>query len=241
MNLEDELRRLLRAKAAGYAPSPQPRASIVRQARLRLLRRTSATMLVLAGAALLATTLAIRLTPGERAFAALDVRTRPHLGAHATKPRGHGDTPSHVAPGQPITLGMLKKNIQCMRDHGFDLPEPVKTAQGWQVIVEDSSPLPSESPDYNVRRRWAQAVFVDCRLMDPTGDLVLGGRTRQQIHGLIDCARAQGFVLPPPTETKPGEFEFDLSAASPRWGSQAWYQTVFVTCGLWRHGPESPH
>jgi hypothetical protein len=241
MNLEDELRSLLRAKADGYAPLPQGRTSIVTRARIRLLRRSSATMLVLAGASLLATTLAIRLTPGEGAFAALDVRTRPHLGSHATRPRGHDETPSHAAPGQPITLAMLKKNVQCMRDHGFDLPDPVKTAHGWQVIVEDSSPLPSESPDYNVRQRWAQAVFVDCRLMDPTGDLVLGGRTRQQIAGLMACARAQGFVLPTPTETKRGEFEFDLSVASPRWGSQAWYQTVFVRCGLWRHGPESTH
>jgi hypothetical protein len=124
-----------------------------------------------------------------------------------------------------------------MRAHGFDLPDPVATAQGWQVIVEDSSPLPSESPDYNVRKRWAEAVFVDCRLLDATGDLVFGGRTREQLEGLMACAHAHGFDLPEPTEARPGEFQFDLTKASPKWGSQAWYRTVFVTCGLWRQHP----
>jgi hypothetical protein len=232
MNLENELRELLRAKAAACAPSLQPCASVVRRGRIRLLRRAIAAALVIAGAALVATALQTRVTPSQRAFAAfaLDTASR------------HSDAPSdaHADPADPVTLAMLKKNNQCLREHGFDLPAPVKTAQGWQVIVEDSSPLPSESPDYKVRKRWAQAVFVDCRLMDATDDLVLGGRTRQQIEDLMDCARARGFALPAPAETKPGEFEFDLSATAPPWGSQAWYQTVFVTCGLWRHAPATP-
>jgi hypothetical protein len=198
----------------------------------------SVTLLVIAGAVVAGTTLATRLTPGQRAFAALEVRARANVGNDTPRSGGHNGAPAHehAAPGAgaPITLAMLRRNIECMRKRGFDLPDPVATAKGWQVIVERSGPLPSESPDYNVRKRWAQAVFVDCRLIDATDDLVLGGRTRQQIDGLMKCTRVHGFVLPPPTETSPGEFEFDLTAASPRWGSQAWYQTVFITCGLWR-------
>lgn len=236
MNLENELRRLLAAKADAFAPAPQPRTSVVREARIRVLRRTSTTILVIAVAVLAGTTLTSSITPDQRAFAALAIKTRSTTADERAKAGVRKDTPSHehAKIGEPITLVMLKENVQCMRHHGFDLPDPVATGQGWQVIVEESSPLPSESPDQNLRKRWAQAVFVDCRLTNVTDELVLGGRTREQIDGLVKCARAHGFVLPTPVETRPGEFEFDLAAASPSWGSQAWYRTVFVTCGLWR-------
>jgi hypothetical protein len=126
-----------------------------------------------------------------------------------------------------------------MRAQGFELPDPIETSKGWQVIVEasDGAPVRTESRDPGVRRRWAQAVFVDCRLMNLGDELVLGGRSREQIDGLVDCARDEGFVLPSPVERHPGEFTFDLDATSPRWGSESWYRTVFVTCGLWRFAP----
>jgi hypothetical protein len=239
MNLENELRKTLREKAEASALRPRPQASVLRRARARAGRGIVAATLVIGSALFLGTTLPSRLASDERAFAAFIVQEKPRANTAApTHEHPNGSVHGRSLPGQPVTPAMLNHNRQCMRAHGFDLPDPVQTSAGWQVIVEDSTPLPSESPDYNVRKRWAEAVFVDCRVIDAAGDLVFGGRTREQIDGLMACARSNGFVLPEPTEPRPGEFVFDLKATSPRWGSQGWYRTVFVTCGLWRHGPD---
>jgi hypothetical protein len=227
MSLENEFRQMLRAKAT-VAPSPRPRASVIATARRRRIRRSFTVAVPIAAALSAVTVLAGQPTGDQRAYAAFRVTQKALVHSDAPKPH------QHAAPRQPITRAMLEKNVECMRGHGFDLPDPVETSDGWQVIVEDSRPLPSESPDPNLRKRWAEAVFVECRLIDLSGDLVLGGRTRAQIERLTSCARERGFVLPAPKETRPGEFIFDLDAASPQWGSEAWYRTVFVTCGLWR-------
>jgi hypothetical protein len=226
MTSEDEIREMLRAKAA-MAPSPRPRASAMARARRRRLRAVFAVTVPLA-AAVSATLLAGQPAGNGGAYAAFGL-------TETTRGRSEGRAPHReAAPDQQITRAMLERNVGCMRAHGFDLPDPVETADGWHVIVEESQALPSESADLNVRKRWAEAVFVECRLIDLAGDLVLGGRTREQIDGLMGCARERGFVLPAPTETAPGEFLFDLDAASPSWGSEGWYRTLFVTCGLWR-------
>jgi hypothetical protein len=230
MSIEQELREMLRARSE-YAPAPQPPAHVVRRARARTVRSVLSTAFVVVGALALAVAVASQVAPEERAYAALALDDRPSVKVGAPPDRHSG------TEGQPITRPMLEKNLDCMRTRGFDLPDPVATPQGWQVIVESSEPLPSESPDLAVRERWARAVFVDCRLLDFTGDLVLGGRTRLQIDRLRTCARAEGFALPTPSESRPGEFVFDLDSASPRW-SEAWYETVFVRCGLWRSDPE---
>jgi hypothetical protein len=229
MNLEQEIRAVLRARAAAFAPSLQPSDALLRQARLRSLRTVLTTTVLTAAALLVGIAVADRLAPEQPAFAAVNVSETGQLSA----PRSH----AHDRAGEPITREMVVQNVRCLRDRGFKLPDPVKTPEGWQVIVESSEPPPSESPDLNVRKRWAQAVFVDCRLMEATGDLVLGGRTRSQIESLLACARGRGFALPQPVENRPGEFVFDLDAASPAWGTDDWYKTVFVDCGLWRSAP----
>jgi hypothetical protein len=210
MSPEDEIRHMLRAKAAS-APLPRPRASVIATARRRRIRRVVVVTVPIAAALSAATMLAGQPTADEPAYAAFKLTKKARVASDG--PTRH----QHAARGQPITRAMLEKNVECMRGQGFDLPDPVKTSDGWQVIVEDSQPLPSESPDFNA-----------------AGDLVLGGRTREQIKSVMRCARERGFVLPAPEETRPGEFTFDLDATSPRWGSEAWYRTVFVTCGLWR-------
>jgi hypothetical protein len=231
MNLEDDLRNMLRERASTFIPSARPSSAIAVRARRRAAKRLFATGLVILVALGLGATVVGKMTPGERAFAAVNVRQLQDRTADVAPADGH------APPGQSISLPRLEEHVQCLRTHGLNLPDPVKTAEGWQVIVEEAAPLPSESPDPAVRKSWAQAVFVDCRLLDATGDLVLGGRSRGQIDGLMTCAQSKGFVLPEPKEIKPSEFVFDLNTAAPRWGSQAWYETVFVTCGLWRSSP----
>jgi hypothetical protein len=40
----------------------------------------------------------------------------------------------------------------------------------------------------------------------------------------------RGFELPAPTVDASGQYTFDLEKASPRWGSDHWYRTLFVNC-----------
>lgn len=230
-DLEKKLREMLRAKADAHVPSLRPPGSISMRVRIATARRLLFAMTPIVVALFIGTTVVSMLTPNERAFAALTVRQS----SQAKEDTGINHT--HARSGPAITLSNVKEHVECMRGHGFSLPDPIPTPDGWQVIVEESEPLPSESPDVNVRRRWAEAVFVDCRMLDATDDLVLGARTREQIERLVACVRSEGFRLPRPVESRPGEFVFDLDATSPAWGSKSWYRTVFVTCGLWRLAP----
>jgi len=177
-------------------------------------------ILPVAGAALVASLALARLTGGERAFAAFTVQAKP--AAHS------------ASPEEPITPTKLERHVQCMRDHGFDLPEPVRTADGWRIPV-DRPPVPVDpklSP-----KRWREAFSVDCRLLDAEENLVLGGRTRAEIDSLLSCTQARGFSLPEPADAGQGEFVFDLARTSPPWGSEAWYRVVFVTCAPADAGP----
>jgi hypothetical protein len=233
---EKQLREMLRAKAATFAPTPRESELLLARARRRTARnliRSAASVAALAAVAVVVgTNIADRVTPAESAFAAFTMNK-------AASKDDVAPPHAHEEAGELVTRERLETNIDCMRAQGFDLPDPIETSKGWQVIVEasDGTPLPTESRDPVVRRRWAEAVFVDCRLMNLGDELVFGGRSREQIDSLVDCARDEGFVLPSPLERRPGEFTFDLDATSPRWGSGAWYRTVFVTCGLWRFAP----
>jgi hypothetical protein len=231
---ENQLREMLRAQAGTFAPTPQEPDLLLARARRRtvryLVRSAASAAAVVAAAFVVGTIIAERVTPAQSAFAALRF-DEPASKQDVAAPHAREEA------GEPVTRAGLETHVDCMRAQGFDLPDPIETSKGWQVIVEDGAPLPSESRDPSVRRRWAEAVFVDCRLMNVGDDLVLGGRSREQIESLIACAREEGFMLPSAVEGRPGEFTFDLDATSPRWGSEAWYRTVFVTCGLWRFAP----
>jgi hypothetical protein len=219
---EDQLREMLHAKAGSFSPSRFLPERVVRGTRVRRTAQATASFAVLALAALLGVVVANRISPSERAFAAFTLRAKP-------APAQRGNTPHrHASAGPPITTATLSRHAQCMRAHGVNVPDPIPTAHGWRIPI-------GQPPIHPNSKAWRQAFFVDCRLMDVEESFVMGGRTRQEIEQLLACTRAHGFTLPQPVEGADGEFTFELAKASPPWGSDAWYRTVFVTCA-----PERP-
>jgi hypothetical protein len=221
---EDQLRRMLQAKADGFSLPPRLRQGSLRKARLRRARDTVGGATAVAVALVVAVLLTNGGTPTAGAFAVFRVKAKPARNHHAAPSHDHDAT------GPAITVGKLRRHAECMRAHGVNVADPVRTAEGWMIPVRQP---PVDLGSTTSRR----AFFVDCRLMDVSDNLVLGGRTRAEIDKLIVCARARGFELPEPTQDEPGQFTFDLSKASPRWGSTAWYETVFVKCAPARQEP----
>ena len=111
-------------------------------------------------------------------------------GSKPADARGSSATAHDESGGdRPITLARLRQHPDCMRAHGVNVPDPVETANGWTIPVEDP-------PFQKDQRAWRNAFFVSCRLLDVSEKLVLGGRTSAGIETLMDCTRAHGFVLP---------------------------------------------
>jgi hypothetical protein len=211
-------------KARSLEPTaPGSPSRLLRRARVHRARVLGA-LAVLSVALGIATALVTGVSPTPPAYAkftlvdaATDSSTSQHPGDHSV-PAHH-----HAAGGPTMSAARLQDHARCMRAHGVDVPDPVETSQGWMIPVNDSV-IRS-----NVKA-WREAFFVDCRLEDVNQNLVLGGRTRQQIDDLIGCARAKGYELPAPTLDGRGQYTFDLEKATPPWGSDHWYRTLFVSC-----------
>jgi hypothetical protein len=218
---ETQLEEMLHAKAGTFRPSRGSPDRLARRALLRAARRTG-TVLVLAFVTVpLLFTVTSQLTPNDSnsAFAAFTwpLKSDGPRAANAGSSQPHG----HRTRGNEVTPADLKEHARCMRAHGFDIPDPIQTKGEWTILVKEP---PADS------RGWKIAQFVDCRLMNLTDHMVLGGRTPGEIARLRSCTQAAGFVLPEPTETRPGEFRFDLDETSPAWGSEDWYRVIFATC-----------
>lgn len=221
--ITDDLHALLNERARSFEPSTETPKRLLRRARRRRARLVGA-LAVVSVTLGVATAVLTRLGPTPPAYAkftlvdaATDSIAARHPGEHSIPPN------HHAATGDPMSASRLQSHARCMRAHGVAVPDPVETAQGWMIPVNDSV-IRS-----NVKA-WREAFFVDCRLEDVNQNLVLGGRTREQIDELITCARARGFELPAPSVDASGQYTFDLEKASPRWGSDHWYRTLFVNC-----------
>lgn len=53
----------------------------------------------------------------------------------------------------------LQRHIDCMRDQGFDLPQPRRVANGWELKIDDPEALGLGSA------RWKRAAFDTCALV----------------------------------------------------------------------------
>jgi hypothetical protein len=53
----------------------------------------------------------------------------------------------------------LRLHLNCMRDHGFDLPDPSRTGGGWVLKINDPESLGLET------NRWKHAAFGTCALV----------------------------------------------------------------------------
>jgi hypothetical protein len=211
-------------KARSLEPTaPGSPSRLLRRARVRRARVLGA-LAAVSVALGVATALVTRVSPTPPAYAKftlVDAATGSGVSQHP----GDHSVPAHHYPtsGDPMSAARLQDHARCMRTHGVDVPDPVETAQGWMIPVNDSV-IRSDV------KAWREAFFVDCRLEDVNQNLVLGGRTREQIDDLIACARTKGYELPAPTVDAQGQYTFDLEMASPPWGSDHWYRTLFVGC-----------
>ncbi len=211
--IESKLSEMLKAKAAGFRPSPfMPERVLLRAGARRA--RTVGMLALVAVTLSAASAAALRMTTDQRAFAAFTLVDEKHAAGEKATPAG--------GRGEPLTPTQLERHVQCMRAHGVNVPDPQETPEGWTI--------PVEKPPFRSEQAFRSAFFVDCRLQSATENLVLGGRSRAYIDKLMACTRARGLVLPPPTRDSSGAFQFELNKADPAWGSDAWYRVVFVTC-----------
>lgn len=128
--------------------------------------------------------------------------------------------------GEPDGSG-LKQYVECMRGQGFDLPDPVRTEQGWSILVPPGS-IDRSDP------KWREAAFVTCRLdlfigHPLTGDLVMSFPFESGLITFVACMRNAGFVLPAATRSG-DEYRFDLGGTNIDTSTEAWNRAIFLTC-----------
>lgn len=118
---------------------------------------------------------------------------------------------------------VLNDHIACMRAQGFDIPDPVRTADGWTIAVDPS--VVDVGSD-----AWREAVFVTCRLPLPgSGNFILG-LSKERVDRFVACVSGEGFDLPEPTMNGDGEYVFDLTGTNIDMNAPAWNRAAFVTC-----------
>lgn len=135
--------------------------------------------------------------------------------------------------GPTITLNELRRQADCMRSQGFDVPPPTRQPRGgWGIIVHDPK---ARGLDFR-SRSFREAMFVTCGpLGGPlSGDLVIGG-PQPKMDRFMSCMRRQGFDLPEPTKDTTGsdqtdEWQFDLTRTTIDTSTPAWNRAMFVTC-----------
>lgn len=222
--IDEELRRILYEKAASFGMSRSLPNGMVARVRRRLAQRVVGLI-----AAVTAVATAVVLVNGGEATSPIlagrngrPIMTAVRLVAY-DEPSDRADP--HPQADDTAGPGGLRRFAACMRDEGFDVPDPVHTDEGWSILVAPGEEIPS-GPE------WREAAFVTCRPADfsLSGDLVLGGRTSAEIDRFAACLRREGFDLPAPTRARGGEHVFDLRGTAIDTASDEWSRAVFVTC-----------
>jgi hypothetical protein len=222
--MDEELRRILREKAASFGMSRSLPNGMVDKVRRRLVQR----VVGLVAAVTVVATAAVLVHGGD---ATRPVLARGSGGSVTTavrlvgydEPYDQGD-PHPQASDDEGPAG-LRRFAACMRDEGFDVPDPVPTDEGWSILVAPGGEIPSGPA-------WREAAFVTCRPADfsLSGDLVLGWRTSAEVERFAACLRREGFDLPAPTRAPNDEHVFDLRDLVIDTASDEWSRAVFVTC-----------
>ena len=220
---EADLRRALAEKAQEFAMTDPPPGFVVKKIRRRVVLsvlRGAVVVTVLVGGGSLAFSSGPRMEPQrpEKLPLAIELVDDYVDDGHQ---EGSGED---AAPSRQE----VQSHVECMREQGFDLPDPIRTGRGWEIQVEDSESLDWETP------RWREAAFVACRPSPPPGpgDLVLGiPLSEETIQDFERCIEGEGFDLPEPMANPEGEgWIFDLSETDVDFGDADWNRAVFVTC-----------
>lgn len=215
---EADVREMLERRANAFSMDPDPPKTMATQAR----RRTSRNLGVAAGA-LMSIGILVALLVG--AVGAL----RTPVGSVSSSSGTHVKLVSYFLPDTSdgasgaIADSELSDHIACMRAEGFDIPDPVRTGDGWSITV-DPSVVDVGS------QAWREAAFVTCRLPIPASGNFILGLPRERVDRFVECVAAQGFDLPEPTLNHDGEYVFDLTETDIDMSSTAWNEAAFVTC-----------
>jgi hypothetical protein len=127
---------------------------------------------------------------------------------------------------EPDAPAWLTEHIECMREHGFDIPDPTPTADGWSITVDDPAAIGMGT------EAWRRAAFVTCAPDQPLSGNFILGFPKETVDTFVGCMAAQGYDLPTPTVNKDGEFVFDLTNTDIDTAQAAWDEAVFVTCAI---------
>jgi hypothetical protein len=209
--LEDELRELFGTTADRFEMDGTMPPGVRKRARARAFRALSAVV----GVAILAGGLSV-----------VSLRAHP-AGQRATSAAVPGITLVDYVNDSPYPdLTAAKEQARCMRDQGFDFPDPVQNGTGWQIALPSSIDQSSYA--------WREALFVTCAIskfanVPPPEHLGFVAPTLEDAQALVDCMQAQGFHLPAPTQ-QGDRYEIDLSHTSIDTSSDAWNQALLVTC-----------
>jgi hypothetical protein len=219
---ESDVREMLEARARTFSMPPQAPPTILRRGR----RRRSSRGIAVAGAVAIAITgvvgLAPRLAPGADQAGIAGSTTRSATGTSSPIQLVSYLLPD-TATGSTGATDELRAHIDCMRAQGFDIPDAVRTADGWSIEV-----------DPNVvdigSTQWREAAFVTCRLPVPASGNFILGLSQERVERFVACVSNQGFDLPEPTHNNDGEFVFDLTETNIDMSDPAWNRAAFVTC-----------
>jgi len=234
---ENELRDMLRRRAADFSIEPVSPADLLHRAT----RRRTRNIVLSTTAALAVIALVAGAVSAVRGMHDSGVAPSSQSRVGTGSPTATGrlrlvdytlrtsrETP-HAGSGPEITIEDVRRHGECMRAQGFNVPAPTRRpGGGWSVIVEDPerSGLSLSSPAF--RRAW----LVTCGpLGGPiSGDIVLSG-SRSKIDQFISCMSGQGFQLPSPKSSgRGGEWQFDLTGTDIDTSTRAWNEAMFVTC-----------
>jgi hypothetical protein len=120
----------------------------------------------------------------------------------------------------------LTEHIECMREQGFDIPDPTQTADGWSITVDDPAAIGMGT------EAWRRAAFVTCAPDQPLSGNFILGFPKDTVDAFVACMAGQGYDLPTPTLNKDGEYVFDLTNTEIDTAQAAWDEAVFVTCAI---------
>jgi hypothetical protein len=127
---------------------------------------------------------------------------------------------------EPDAPAWLTEHIDCMREHGFDIPDPAPTADGWSITVDDPAAIGMGT------EAWRRAAFVTCAPDQPLSGNFILGFPKDTVDAFVGCMAGQGYDLPTPTVNKGGEYVFDLTNTDIDTAQAAWDEAVFVTCAI---------
>jgi len=246
---EPDIRRMLERRAAEFTIGPELPRELLRRGRRRRIKTIGlASIAAIAFASLVALSLSLagarspagqRLAAGGRANSSspsgsISDSTHPlKLVSYVLLDTAPKIGNPHGVTGQPITVAEIRQHAECMRAHGFDVPDPTEqSGGGWSTIIDDpvARGLDLGSPAFR------EAMFVTCGpLGGPlSGDMVIAG-SPDKIDRFMSCMSGQGFGLPEPTMDLTGhydaeEWQFDLTQTSIDTSTPEWNRSMFVTC-----------